>query len=224
MRATAAGSDLRLALSFSPCPPAGSERLEVLPPLLRPGVADLVPRDGPYLLAYALNPGYATLLAAWQRSRPDVPVRCYVDGGAGALAGPTGQNFQALPLDQGRFLADLSGCRAFVGTAGFEAVCEAFHFGKATLAVPTRGQFEQVLNAWDAERHGAARAGSYADLDRFWDAPPTPDPARVAAFRSWVARAPALHVEALERASRGAPLFLDSGRAGRDGEGPREGR
>jgi len=224
MRATAAGSDMRLALSFAPAPPAASERLEVVPPLLRPGIADLVPRDGGFLLAYALNPGYGTLLVEWQRRRPDVPVRCYVDGGAAALAEPAGPGFEPLPLDQGRFLDDLAACRAFVGTAGFEAVCESFHLGKPTLAVPTEGQYEQVLNAWDAERHGAARAGSYADLDRFWDALPTPGDAPVAAFRRWVARAPSLYVEALERASRRIPLFLDSRRTRADAGGSREGR
>jgi hypothetical protein len=108
-------------------------------------------------------------------------------------------------LSQDAFLEDLGRCRAFVGSAGFEAVCEAFHLGKPVLAVPTAGQYEQQLNAWDAERHGAAWAGGYEDLDRFWDALPTPTASSVAAFRTWVASAAEHHVKAVEWAARGEP-------------------
>jgi uncharacterized protein (TIGR00661 family) len=201
-RATAARTQLRLALSFTPQASVPAERLRVVPPLLRPGLEALEPLDDGFLLAYALNPGYGDLLADWQRRRPEVRVRCYLDGGAGALQATPGSGFEALALDQDRFLGDLARCRAFVGSAGFESICEAFHLGKPVLAVPTAGHYEQQLNAWDAERHGAARTGSYDDLDRFWNRPPRPDAHAVTAFRRWVAEAAERHVTALEQASR----------------------
>ncbi|MEX2465801.1 MAG: glycosyltransferase family protein [Gemmatimonadota bacterium] len=202
MRATAARTELRLALSFSPGAPAPGERLEVVPPLLRPGLDRVDRRDDGFLLAYALNSGYGDLLAAWQRAHPEVPVRCYLDGGPGALRAEPGPGFAALPLHQERFLTDLGHCRAFVGSAGFESICEAFHLGKPVLAVPTSGHYEQKLNAWDAERHGAARAGDYENLSDFWRRLVAPSDERVQAFRSWVAEAPSRHVDAIERASR----------------------
>src|SRR5690606_30950950 len=111
-------------------------RILVVPPLLRPGgLEPAATGPGDFLLAYALNPGYGRLLAAWQRGRPEVPVRCYVEGGAAALGDLPGPGFVARPLDQASFLADLAACRAYVGTAGFEGVCEAFLLGKPTLAV-----------------------------------------------------------------------------------------
>jgi len=201
-RATAARSALCLALSFTPRPAVRAQRLEVAPPLLRAGLDAVPTSDEGFLLAYALNPGYGDLLAAWQRARPHVEVRCYVDGGAGALRSTPGPGFQVRDLDQERFLRDLGRCRAFVGSAGFEAICEAFYLGKPVLAVPTARHFEQELNAWDAERHGVARAGTYRDLDPFWACAPRPCPDRLGAFRAWVRQAPALHVEAVERAAR----------------------
>ena len=77
--------------------------------------------------------------------------------------------------------------------------------GKPVLAVPTEGQFEQTLNAWDAERVGVARAGGYEDLDDFWAHRGPPDPAKVADFQAWVARAPELLVDAVERTARQGP-------------------
>jgi len=210
-RATAAGCARRLALSFAPRRPFPSERIEVVPPLLRPGLHHVETRNDGFLLAYALNPGYGDLLAAWQRARPDVRVRCYLERGRDALTRSPGPGFEAVDLDQETFLTDLGRCSAFVGSAGFEATCEAFYLGKPVLAVPTAGQYEQRLNAWDAERHGAARAGTYDDLDRFWNDKRPPSSGHVSDFRAWVAQAPTLHLEALERASRSGAGPLHSG-------------
>ena len=68
--------------------------------------------------------------------------------------------------------------------------------------MPTEGQHEQILNAWDAERVGAAQAGTYADLDSFWDNLPRPSEQAVETFRRWVEKAPPRIVEVIERAAR----------------------
>jgi len=201
-RATATRASRKIALSFSPLPPDPDHGLEVAPPLLRPGLDRLPVRDGGYLLAYALNSGYGTSLIEWQRqSRAEV--HCFVEGGASALprAAP---GFHAHELDATSFLEQLAGCRAYVGSAGFESLCEAHYLGKPILAVPTEGQFEQTLNAWDAQRCGVARPGSYQDLDDFWNAPSRPDPDDVRRFRAWVDRAPEMLVDAVERTARGS--------------------
>ena len=202
-RATALRSTMRLALSFDALPDAADARLAVMPPLLRPRPGESAPRDEGYLLAYTLNRGYADALAEWHRRSPAVTVHCYLDGGGAALAAEPAPGFHAHALDQEGFLRHLEGCRAYVGTAGFESVCEAFHLGKPALLVPTAGQYEQSLNAWDAERVGAAHSGGIEQLDAFWRDPHAPPRERVEAFRSWVARAPEIGVREVERAAAG---------------------
>lgn len=201
VRATAAGSALRVALSFGPLEGRGPSGLAVAPPLLRPGLDGLGTANGGYLLAYALNPGYGALLADWHRRRPEVPVHCYLDGGAAALPEPPAAGFEAHELEDHAFLRHLAGCRAYVGSAGFESICEALYLGKPVLAVPTAGHYEQRLNGWDAERAEAARVGTYDDLDTFWADPPVPSERRVRDFRDWVARAPEAVVGLVERAA-----------------------
>jgi hypothetical protein len=202
-RATAGRAGTKVALSFGPLPADPSWGLLVAPPLLRPEVERLTPRNEGYLLAYALNSGYGDLLAEWQRRHPAVTVHCYVDGGRGTLRTEPGENFHAHPLGAEAFLRHLEGCRAYVGSAGFESVCEAFYLGKPAFVVPTEGQLEQVLNAWDARRVGAAVWGSYADLDAFWESPSVPSEAAVLEFRDWVRTAPEVLVGAVERAAKG---------------------
>jgi UDP:flavonoid glycosyltransferase YjiC (YdhE family) len=206
-RLTATGSAPRIALAFQPSTHEGGARVAVAPPLLRPGLERLRVRDEGHLLAYALNPGYGARLAAWQRRHPEVVVHCYLDGGAAALEAPPAAGFQAHPLADEAFLEHLAGCRAYVGSAGFESICEGFYLGKPVLAVPTEGHYEQTLNGWDAERAGAARVGSYDDLDAFWAAPPVPSQRAVRDFRDWVARAAEVVVRLIERAAatRGDP-------------------
>lgn len=204
VRATALRSRTRLALSFDALEERAASGLVVAPPLLRPGIEARTARDEGYLLAYALNPGYGDLLADWHRRNSSATVHCYVDGGAAALTAQPAAGFHAHVLDQEGFLRHLEGCRAYVGTAGFESVCEAFHLGKPALVIPTAGQYEQTLNAWDAERAGAAQKGGYEDLDDFWRDPPVPSLERVQRFREWVRRAPEMLVQEVERtATRG---------------------
>jgi len=198
-RATAAGADRKLALSFDEMPSCPEMGLYVVPPLLRPGWDTAVPKDGDFLLAYALNAGYGVEIAEWAIANPGVPVHCFVDGGADALSIDPPGSFTAHDLDETDFLRHLAGCRMYVGSAGFESICEAHALGKPVLAVPTEGQFEQTLNAWDAERNGAARVGSYTELDAFWHDPPTPDSTAVTQFRDWLTRAPEIFVDAVER-------------------------
>jgi uncharacterized protein (TIGR00661 family) len=199
--ATALGAVVRVALSFDALPDASGPALRIAPPLLRPGLDALQPHDGGYLLAYALNAGYGRELASWQARHPEVEVHCHVEGGASAVP-RTGPGFRAHDLDQSTFLRHLAGCRAFVGSAGFESLCEAHWLGKPVLAVPTDGHFEQKLNAWDAGRCGVARGGRYEDLDEFWAAPRPPRPEEVRRFRRWTRRAPEIVVDAVERAAQ----------------------
>jgi hypothetical protein len=196
---TTVGSSRRIALSFGPVGGTAPEGLEVAPPLLRPRLQELDVRDEGHLLAYALNPGYGALLAEWQRRHPEARVHCYLDGGRAALPTEPPPGFEVHALDDQAFMNHLASCRAYVGSAGFESICEAFWLGKPVLAVPTAGHFEQTLNAWDAERVGAARGGTYEDLDDFWSSPPVPPQGAVRDFRAWVARAPQVIVGLIER-------------------------
>jgi hypothetical protein len=201
VRATGARSCPRIALSFGPVGDGAHEGLAVAPPLLRPRLDELPVRDDGHLLAYALNPGYGALLAEWQRRHPEVLVHCYLDGGSTVLSTPPSDGFRVHELNDEAFLGHLASCRAYVGSAGFESICEAFYLGKPVLAVPTAGHYEQTLNGWDAQRVGAARVGSYDDLEGFWEEPPVPSHEAVSDFRHWVARAPETIVGLVEHAA-----------------------
>ena len=203
--ATTAGATSRIALSFDELPDAPSARLTVAPPLLRPGLEALSPHDSGYLLAYVLNAGYGRELAAWQARHPGVEVHCYLEGGASGTPFDRGERFHVHDLNADAFLDHLAGCRAYVGSAGFESLCEAHWLGKPILAVPTEGQFEQSLNAWDAQRCAVARGGTYADLSDFWQDPEPPSTDQVERFRHWVARAPQMLVAAVEETAHIRP-------------------
>jgi uncharacterized protein (TIGR00661 family) len=202
LRLGALGATRRMLLCYDPEDAVGLQGFEAVPPLLRPETLEMEVADDGYLLAYALNAGYADVLADWHRRRPDAPpVRCFVEGGLDALERPPRHGFTAHELDSTAYRESLARCRGLVCSAGFEAIAEAFYLGKPTLVVPTEGSVEQRLNALDAQRHGAARRGSYADLDTFVEHPPHPDPGALRRFRAWVRRGPGQAVDLVERAA-----------------------
>lgn len=199
-RIAAVGAGTPLGLSFDQLP--STPKVRPIPPLLRPSLGALAPSDQGYLLAYALNPGYAHEISAWQARSASVQVHCYVAGGTRAAGLPSRPGFTVHDLDDEAFLRHLAGCRAYAGTAGFEAVAEAFWLGKPVLAVPVERHYEQAFNAVDIRRAGVATVGAFSDLDRFWAHLPVPEPHRVEAFRAWVGQAPGLIVDAIEQAAR----------------------
>lgn len=205
-RLTAHKSAEVLALSFADLDEGAADESEagrpvVVPPLLRPELSTVDPRDDGHLLVYAITPGICERVAAWQRTRPEVVVHLYVAGGAAAMASTPGTGCHVHDLDDRGFLEHMGSCRAFAGSAGFESLCEAYYLGKPILAVPTPGQVEQQLNAVDGARADVVRSGTWADLDDFWRHATPPDATSVAAFRAWVDSGPRRFVRHVERAA-----------------------
>lgn len=58
------------------------------------------------------------------------------------------------------FLKDLSDCQGIIANAGFTLITEALYLRKPYLALPVRGQFEQVYNAYNLEKLG---------YGKYWD-------------------------------------------------------
>ena len=52
------------------------------------------------------------------------------------------------------FVEDLASCRAVLASAGFTLITEALYLRKPYLALPTKGQFEQELNAVMLDKQG----------------------------------------------------------------------
>jgi uncharacterized protein (TIGR00661 family) len=52
------------------------------------------------------------------------------------------------------FLSDLESCNAVIATAGFTLICESLYLKKPYLAIPLKGQFEQVLNCLQLQASG----------------------------------------------------------------------
>jgi len=112
----------------------------LFPPILRAEVRQARPAEGDYVLVYVTSQA-GDLVDVLRTVRQRFV--CYGfnrEGQDGNL------DFRKATLDG--FLHDLSGCRAIVANAGFSLISEALYLGKAYLAWPVKGQFEQVFNAY----------------------------------------------------------------------------
>lgn len=163
-RLTAWGSQRLLALSIRRQFDDPSQRLTIVPPLLRREVKDAVRHRGDFITGYLLNAGYSDYVVEWHRRHPEVSLHFFWDN---REAGPETRVDQTLTfhqIDDEKFLYYLANCRAYASTAGFESVCEALYMGKPVLMVPVH--IEQQCNASDAEREGVGITDDRFSLDR----------------------------------------------------------
>jgi uncharacterized protein (TIGR00661 family) len=63
-------------------------------------------------------------------------------------------NILFIPVNKDRFNKSLITCRGIITNAGFETPAEALYLGKKLLAVPIKGQYEQLCNAAALEKMG----------------------------------------------------------------------
>jgi uncharacterized protein (TIGR00661 family) len=123
-------------------PPICRRRTKLVPPIVRPEIASADSLQGDHLVVY--SSGEKRVLEALKASR----ARCLVYGMRG---GPdevvTDGNLEFRPRSSEGFVEALRTCRGVVAGGGFSLLSEAVYLGKPTLAIPLRGQFEQLMNA-----------------------------------------------------------------------------
>jgi uncharacterized protein (TIGR00661 family) len=79
-------------------------------------------------------------------------------------------NLRFRPFDERAFVDDLASARGVIAGGGFTLMGEAVYLKKPMLAVPVRGQFEQILNARYLTKLGYGRyAESLADPATIFD-------------------------------------------------------
>ena len=138
-------ADAFLTTSFFPAEPRKRNSF-LFPPIVREEVLSTTAVSGEHVLVYVTSP--STDLAAMLRQ-----VRCpFIAYGFGREGQDGNVLYKAPSMDE--FLRDLAGCKAIVANAGFSLVSEALHLGKPYLAVPVKGQFEQIFNAYHLDRLG----------------------------------------------------------------------
>jgi uncharacterized protein (TIGR00661 family) len=122
-------------------PPVARRGTTLVPPIVRPEIARAEAEYGDHLVVYAsgakrqieaLRSTGARCIIYGMRGGPDKPV---VDG-----------NLEFRPPSNEGFVEALRTARGVVAGGGFSLMSEAVYLGKPLLAVPLRGQFEQLMN------------------------------------------------------------------------------
>lgn len=203
VRLNAWGATERFGLSFDEQPDELSERLRVMPPLLRTFVVRPAPADAPaqYILAYTTQPGMVDELRQTHHDRPEVSIQYF-----SAATHPdhlSDATFCVHPIDGPRYQQAMQHAQAVMTTAGFESICEAMYWGKPVQLRPQPNHFEQACNALDGQRAGAGEAVTQFDLPRLLTYIPTYSPDISRRFRAWQAQGAARYVAALQRVAAG---------------------
>ncbi len=114
-----------------------------LPPILRPDIDDVARANRGHLLVYHSFKGRLEPIAAYARRHKNREIIVY-GYESPPLNMPENMHFET---NTRRFLSDLATCDTYVGTAGFQSICEAFYLGKKIVVQPIEGHYEQKWNA-----------------------------------------------------------------------------
>ncbi len=199
-RLTCLGARELLALSFDKQADEASQRVRVVPPLLRQEVMRMKPVGGDFLLAYVTQPGLNVELQKAHQQHPEIPMEGF-HSGVTVPDQVIDETLMYHAIDGKRFLDFMARCKAIVTTAGFESVCEAAYLGKPALMIPQPNHFEQACNAIDGQRAGVGIGADRFDLDKLLAYLPHHDPQVSEQFRAWHAQGYFLFLAALNRAT-----------------------
>lgn len=180
------GATKTLALSFYPLKDVVSDRIAVVPPLLRKEVLSLTPQKEDYILGYILNQGYQNEVSEWHKDYPETELNFFWDKKDAAPETVIRKGLVMHQLDDDKFLSYMANCKGYITTAGFESVCEAMYLDKPVMMIPVH--VEQEVNAADAQSTGRGIIGdsfNISELLHYIEEHPTLDNSD---FKEWVDR------------------------------------
>lgn len=135
-------------------PAIRKEHTRLFPPILRPEILAGKPTRGEHLLVYQTAEGHDTLVDTLR----SLGMPCRIYGMRRSITSDeTEGDLVFRPFSEAGFISDLASARGVVAGGGFTLMGECVYLHKPMLAVPIRGQFEQVLNARYLEKLGYGR-------------------------------------------------------------------
>jgi uncharacterized protein (TIGR00661 family) len=123
----------------------------LVPPVVRPAAHSFATTCDEHILVYSTDSTWKSRLLTILSAYPTQQFRIYGFNESERIA-----NCTLLRTSTASFLQDLASCRGVIATAGFSLISECLHFRKKMLLLPIHGQYEQIINAFYAEKLGLA--------------------------------------------------------------------
>ena len=140
--------------------PVRKKRTTLFPPILRPEILEAQASRGDHLLVYQTAEGYDSLPEILHRTG----LECRIYGLRRGLQQEVVEGkLRFRPFDEARFIEDLASAQGVIAGGGFTLMSEAVYLKKPMLAVPVRGQIEQIVNARYLARLGYGRYAAALD-------------------------------------------------------------
>jgi uncharacterized protein (TIGR00661 family) len=118
----------------------------IVPPVIRDVIYDLKPKKGNYILVYVTSKFDGIVKVLKQMDEKFIVYGLEKDERDGNIT-------YKMPSKDG-FLHDLANCKAVISTAGFTLLSETLYLKKPFCAIPIKGQFEQIINAFYLQKLG----------------------------------------------------------------------
>ena len=111
----------------------------LFPPILRDDIIQARVSNNDHILVYQTSDSYKKLINVLKNTKFKYIFYGNKEGKDG--------NITFKKFCEEEFIKDLADCKAVITNGGFGLISEAIYLGKPVLSIPTKHQFEQILNA-----------------------------------------------------------------------------
>jgi len=147
-----------MALSFRKEP--GSDKIQVVPPLIRKEFREMSYVPGDRYLVYLLQEGFFYELVQLARNNPGFKADLFTSLNP-EIEIPAGIRLH--PFDAKKFSNLMASCKGLICTAGFDTAAEAACQGIPLVVIPSQNHFEQRCNGEDIMANGIGLTASRID-------------------------------------------------------------
>jgi uncharacterized protein (TIGR00661 family) len=128
----------------------------ILPPVIKKDIVHAEPSDKGHITVYL--PSYSdAVVCGYFSQMKDFRFEIF----SKEIKQPVLQkNILLTPVDKDEFNKSMINCTGIITSAGFETPAEALFLGKKLLAIPIKGQYEQLCNAAALEKMGVTCIGA----------------------------------------------------------------
>ncbi len=189
---------------FPDAPGAPGGMLISVAPLLRREVFAKKPTSGEHFVMYMVYHGIGEQIKVFNQQRPAREIHAFWNNKQAPTEQQISPTLTFHQVSDTLFLDKLASCAGVATTAGFETVCEALYYGKPAILLPMPGQYEQFINAHDAEKVGAGKRVAALDPALLEAFIPQYKPQQ-ASFKQWIDAGRSKMVYHLENPTAGIP-------------------
>lgn len=162
-RLTSIRAKKRIALSMRKFQNSETQKIIIVPPLIRKDITAIPSNSGEYLSGKIVDSEYYRNVMRYHWMNPHIKIHLLNNLSEVEDVDAVNDSLNIHPYTEEKLLNLLAGCKACINTGDFESICDAMYLGKPILMIPKN--HDQFFCTTEAVKMGAGIFSNRFDID-----------------------------------------------------------